>query len=106
MNSMNKNGKNDFGLFALVFSLIFGVLFGAYKLIIGAIEGLEVEKLCKAIDKLYLEGQDESTIANALIVRAHEQLGDKLTGDQMNKLKKLVLVERLELEREGKLLHR
>lgn len=101
---MNDKDKSNLGLFAVLFGVIFSTLFGIFKLAKENAEGgAELKQARDAIDELFIEGEDEGTIANALLLRAHEELGDQLTEDQMNKLKKLVHEERLKLESTGKL---
>jgi hypothetical protein len=100
---MENNNKNNLGLFAAVFAAIFGTTYGAYKLFSGSMENSEVRRVKEFVDKLFLEGKDEVTITNMLIVDASRQLGDKFSQDVIDRIKATVLEEKMKLRKEGKI---
>lgn len=99
----NKNDKDNLGIFAAIFAAIFGVTYGGYKLISGSMENSEVRRVKEFIDKLFLEGENEVTITNALIVDASKDLGEKFSQDVIDRIKAMVLEEKIRLRKEGKL---
>jgi hypothetical protein len=100
---MADNDKNNLGLFALLFGAIFGVTYGAYKAIKGAGSNSELERMRTIIDEYLIEGKNEVEITNALMMVASEQMGDKFTQDVADKLKTLVLEEKIKLRDEKKI---
>ena len=99
----NKKNDDHLGLFAAVFAAIFGVTYGGYKLISGSMENSDVVRVKEFIDKLFLEGKDEVTITNTLIVDASGDLGDKFSQDVVDRIKSIVLEEKIRLRKEGKI---
>jgi len=97
------NDKSNLGLFAAVFAGIFGVTYGAYKVIKSAGTNSELKRLRAMVDESFLEGTNEIEITNALIETASNQMGDKFTQDVADKLKALVLEEKIKLREQKKI---
>jgi len=79
------------------------VTYGAYKAIKGAGSNSELECMRTIIDEYLIEGKNEVEITNALMMVASEQMGDKFTQDVADKLKTLVLEEKIKLRDEKKI---
>jgi hypothetical protein len=100
--SNNKDG-NNFGLFAAVFAAIFGTIYGASKLIEGSMENSMEKRLEGTIDELFLAGNSESVITNALIKDASQKMGVSFNQDMTDKIVALVLKEKIKLRGQNKI---
>lgn len=109
---MANNDKNNFGFFAAAFAAIFGSLYGIHKAVSGASEAnrkkkasidAEREKLNAAIEKLFIEGKDETTIIDGLLLLVREQMGNRLNEKGIEQVKGWVKEVKLRLQKEGKI---
>jgi len=97
---MANDKKNKTFLAALIGGLLG---YGVTKAIEGSMENSEVRKLGKAIDEAFLEGLGEEKIIEALTNNAKKSMGDKFSEDVVDRIKSMVLEEKIKLRKEGKL---
>jgi hypothetical protein len=73
------------------------------KVSISEKDNTEIKRLEVFIDEKLIEGMNEVTLTNMILMDASEKMGDEFTENFSDKIKCLVLVEKVRLKDEGKI---